>query len=277
MGRDDNRKRAECGRRTQHCADVLGIAQLIQDDDDARSRCRASAQHTIQVGFGERIDFQRQPLMDGVAWQDRRQTALIEHRYRRSGPVIAPPKGLHQSEPLPEPIFTPATKEEKGHDINIPFEQMAKITGREVAETLRQRSLDVYRRAADYARGRGILLADTKFEWGRVPEGELILIDEVLTPDSSRFWPADDYRVGVSPPSFDKQFVRDWLETTTLGQEQSAAAVARRGRREDAAEISRSVSALDRERTADILSGVPIALPTVEELFQRVIADHAVC
>jgi phosphoribosylaminoimidazole-succinocarboxamide synthase len=137
--------------------------------------------------------------------------------YQESGTVcgVPLPKGLRQSEQLPEPIFTPATKEETGHDINIPFEQMAKITGRAVAETLRQRSLDIYRRAADYAHRRGILLADTKFEWGRVPEGELILVDEVLTPDSSRFWPADDYRVSVSPPSFDKQFVRDWLETTT--------------------------------------------------------------
>jgi phosphoribosylaminoimidazole-succinocarboxamide synthase len=136
--------------------------------------------------------------------------------YQKSGTVcgVALPKGLRQSEPLPEPIFTPSTKEEQGHDINISFEQMVTITGREVAETLRQRSLDVYRRAADYARQRGIILVDTKFEWGRVPEGELILIDEVLTPDSSRFWPADEYRVGVSPPSFDKQFVRDWLETT---------------------------------------------------------------
>ncbi len=136
--------------------------------------------------------------------------------YQKSGTVcgVALPKGLRQSEQLPEPIFTPATKEEKGHDINISFEQMASIVGRDISETLRQRSLDVYRRAADYARDRGIILADTKFEWGRVPEDELILIDEVLTPDSSRFWPADEYRVGVSPPSFDKQIVRDWLETT---------------------------------------------------------------
>src|SRR5262249_3870840 len=101
-----------------------------------------------------------------------------------------------------------------GHDQNISFEQMAAITGPDVAATLRGRSLEVYRRAADYARSRGIILADTKFEWGRLPDGEIILIDEVLTPDSSRFWPVDAYRVGVSPPSFDKQYVRDWLETT---------------------------------------------------------------
>ncbi len=91
---------------------------------------------------------------------------------------------------------------------------MATITGSELAAELRDRSLDVYRRGADHARSRGIILADTKFEWGRLPTGEIILIDEVLTPDSSRFWPADEYRVGISPPSFDKQFVRDWLEST---------------------------------------------------------------
>jgi len=136
--------------------------------------------------------------------------------YRSDGTVcgIPLPPGHRQSEQLPEPIFTPATKEESGHDENISFERMADITGSDVAATLRQRSLDVYRRAADYARSRGIIIADTKFEWGRLPTGELILIDEVLTPDSSRFWPAGAYRPGSNPPSFDKQFVRDWLETT---------------------------------------------------------------
>jgi phosphoribosylaminoimidazole-succinocarboxamide synthase len=137
--------------------------------------------------------------------------------YRKSGTVcgIALPPGLREADQLPEPIFTPATKEESGHDINIAFEQMVTITGRETAEELRRRSIDIYRRAADYARDRGIIIADTKFEWGRLPGGELILIDEVLTPDSSRFWPADQYRPGANPPSFDKQFVRDWLETTS--------------------------------------------------------------
>jgi phosphoribosylaminoimidazole-succinocarboxamide synthase len=136
--------------------------------------------------------------------------------YQSSGAVcgIALPPGLRQSEQLPEPIFTPATKEDVGHDMNISFERMAQITGAAVADELRRRSLDVYRRAADHARTRGIIIADTKFEWGTLPSGELILIDEVLTPDSSRFWPADVYRVGISPPSFDKQFVRDWLETS---------------------------------------------------------------
>jgi phosphoribosylaminoimidazole-succinocarboxamide synthase len=136
--------------------------------------------------------------------------------YRAGGSVcgVPLPPGLKQSEQLPGPIFTPATKEEVGHDENISFERMTQITGAAVAEELRRRSIDVYRRAADHARTRGVLIADTKFEWGELPGGELILIDEVLTPDSSRFWPANGYRTGISPPSFDKQFVRDWLETT---------------------------------------------------------------
>jgi phosphoribosylaminoimidazole-succinocarboxamide synthase len=136
--------------------------------------------------------------------------------YQEGGAVcgIALPKGLKLAQELPEPIFTPATKEEHGHDINIRFEGMVAITGKEIAEELRRRSIDVYRRAAEHARSRGILIADTKFEWGTLPDGSIILIDEVLTPDSSRFWPADRYKVGANPPSFDKQFVRDWLETT---------------------------------------------------------------
>ena len=136
--------------------------------------------------------------------------------YQASGKVcgVSLPPGLQQAQELPEPIFTPATKEESGHDENISFEHMAGLVGLPLAEELRRRSLDVYRRAAEYARGRGLLLADTKFEWGRLPGGGVILIDEVLTPDSSRFWPADVYRPGGSPPSFDKQFVRDWLEAS---------------------------------------------------------------
>jgi phosphoribosylaminoimidazole-succinocarboxamide synthase len=136
--------------------------------------------------------------------------------YRESGKIcgVALPAGLRQSERLPEPIFTPATKEESGHDQNISFDQMAAITGVPIATDLRDRTLAVYRQAAAYSESRGILLADTKFEWGQLPSGEIILIDEVLTPDSSRFWPADQYHVGANPPSYDKQFVRDWLETT---------------------------------------------------------------
>jgi phosphoribosylaminoimidazole-succinocarboxamide synthase len=136
--------------------------------------------------------------------------------YRAAGTVcgLPLPPGLQNCQQLPEPVFTPSTKEESGHDQNISFEQMAQITGAALADELRRRSLDVYGRAAEYARQHGILIADTKFEWGTLPGGEVILIDEVLTPDSSRFWPADEYRPGANPPSFDKQFVRDWLETT---------------------------------------------------------------
>jgi phosphoribosylaminoimidazole-succinocarboxamide synthase len=136
--------------------------------------------------------------------------------YQAGGAVcgVRLPPGLRNAEQLPEPIFTPATKEEHGHDINIPFSRMAEIVGPAVAEELQRRSIDVYRRAAEHARSRGIIIADTKFEWGRLPDGSLILVDEVLTPDSSRFWPLDSYKVGANPPSFDKQFVRDWLETT---------------------------------------------------------------
>jgi phosphoribosylaminoimidazole-succinocarboxamide synthase len=135
--------------------------------------------------------------------------------YRQDGTVcgIALPAGLRECDRLPEPIFTPATKEESGHDQNISFEQMARIVGRPVAEELRRLSLQIYSHASEYARQRGILLADTKFEFGE-HDGGPILIDEVLTPDSSRFWPAAEYQPGRGQPSFDKQFVRDWLETT---------------------------------------------------------------
>ena len=143
--------------------------------------------------------------LEGSGWR--------EYQERGSVCGIPLPAGLRQCDALPQPLFTPATKEENGHDVNIPFERMTDIVGRETAETLRDRSLDVYRRGAEYARGLGIIIADTKFEWGR-HDGELILIDEVLTPDSSRFWPADRYEPGHSQPSFDKQFVREWLDAT---------------------------------------------------------------
>jgi phosphoribosylaminoimidazole-succinocarboxamide synthase len=143
----------------------------------------------------------------GSGWKD----------YRRTGAVcgVRLPAGLREGEALPGPIFTPATKAESGHDQNIAFDEMAAAAGREVAEELRRKSLDIYAKASAYARERGVIIADTKFEWGRLPSGELILIDEVLTPDSSRFWPADGYEPGRPQPSFDKQYVRDWLESTS--------------------------------------------------------------
>lgn len=135
--------------------------------------------------------------------------------YQRSGSVcgIPLPAGLQQASKLEQPIFTPATKAEEGHDENISFEEMVNVVGQETAEILRDKSLETYRQGAEFAREQGIIIADTKFEWGRIGN-ELILIDEVLTPDSSRFWPAESYSVGSNPPSFDKQFVRDYLEST---------------------------------------------------------------
>jgi len=135
--------------------------------------------------------------------------------YRTRGTVSGQPlpPGLTESDRLPMPIFTPSTKAESGHDENIDFGETVRRVGRRIAEQLRSRSLSIFQRGDEYARQRGILIADTKFEWGQAAD-QLILIDEVLTPDSSRFWPADAYQPGRGQPSFDKQFVRDWLETT---------------------------------------------------------------
>ena len=135
--------------------------------------------------------------------------------YEKSGTVcgIELEPGLVNGSKIAEPIFTPATKEETGHDENISFERMCAIVGDDLARALRERTLSIYAKAAEYALTREIIIADTKFEFG-LADGEIVWIDEALTPDSSRFWPADQYAVGSSPPSFDKQFVRDWLETT---------------------------------------------------------------
>ena len=135
--------------------------------------------------------------------------------YQQQGTVcgIRLPAGLTESAQLPELIFTPSTKAATGHDENITFPRTVDLVGRELAEQLRDRSLRIFQRGVEFARQRGILIADTKFEFGLV-DGELLLIDEVLTPDSSRFWPADHYAPGRSQPSFDKQFVRDWLSST---------------------------------------------------------------
>jgi len=141
--------------------------------------------------------------ISGSAWKE----------YRETGTVcgISMPSGLRESDKLPEPIFTPATKANTGHDENISFSEMKKITGASLSEQLRELSLRIYSAAADYAAARGIIIADTKFEFGRTAAG-LVLADEVLTPDSSRFWPADSYTPGRGQESFDKQYVRDYLE-----------------------------------------------------------------
>jgi phosphoribosylaminoimidazole-succinocarboxamide synthase len=134
--------------------------------------------------------------------------------YKENGTVcgIALPKKLRQCAKLPEPLFTPATKADTGHDENVTFETAAKQVGKELMTTLREKSISLYTQARDYAAKQGILVADTKFEWGRLADGSVILIDEVLTPDSSRFWPADAYKPGRDQPSFDKQYLRDWLD-----------------------------------------------------------------
>ncbi len=147
----------------------------------------------------------------GSGWKD----------YQATGAVcgLALPRGLQMAEQLPEPIFTPATKAEMGdHDENIDYATVEKLLGVDLAKTVKETTLRLYREAAAFARVRGIIIADTKFEYGQDEDGRLYLIDEVLTPDSSRFWPADRYKVGISPPSFDKQFVRDYLETLDWGK-----------------------------------------------------------
>jgi phosphoribosylaminoimidazole-succinocarboxamide synthase len=141
----------------------------------------------------------------GSGWKD----------YQKTGKVcgIELPKGLQQAQKLAEPIFTPATKAEEGHDENISFAEAEKLIGKDLAARVRDISIRLYEEASEYASKKGIIIADTKFEFGLNEKKEIVLIDEVLTADSSRFWPADSYKVGVSPPSYDKQYVRDYLET----------------------------------------------------------------
>jgi phosphoribosylaminoimidazole-succinocarboxamide synthase len=154
----------------------------------------------------------------GSGWNDYRETGAI------CG--IKLPPGLKQAQKLPAPIFTPASKAPAGsHDENISFSQVERTIGGEVAAKVRDISIRLYTEAADYAATRGIIIADTKFEFGVDHGGELVLIDEILTPDSSRFWPAAEYRTGMSPASFDKQFVRDWLETQPWNKKHPAPAL----------------------------------------------------
>ena len=174
-------------------------APLKKYADDLRGR-------SMLVTKAQMIDIEcvARGYLSGSGWKEYQQTGAV------CG--IKLPAGLKESDKLPEPIFTPATKALSGHDENISIEEMAKRTGKELAEKLRDLTLKIYKTAADYAAGRGIIIADTKFEFGQTSQG-LILADEVLTPDSSRFWPADKYQPGKAQESFDKQFVRDYLET----------------------------------------------------------------
>lgn len=151
------------------------------------------------------IEFVVRGYLSGSGWKE----------YKASGEVCGHrlPEGLVESDKLPAPILTPATKAVTGHDENIPEDRAAEIAGQEIYEKARSYALAVYTRAAELAAGRGVIIADTKFEFG-IHDGEVILIDEVLTPDSSRFWPADEYKPGGSQPSFDKQYVRDWLDAS---------------------------------------------------------------
>jgi phosphoribosylaminoimidazole-succinocarboxamide synthase len=152
--------------------------------------------------------------ISGSGWKD----------YQRSGRIcgIELPQGLQQAQKLPQPIFTPATKAESGHDLNISFAEVEKLIGAPLAASVREVSIRLYKEASDYAASRGIIIADTKFEFGLDSNNQLVLIDEVLTADSSRFWPKDSYQVGISPPSYDKQFVRDYLETLDWNKEPPA-------------------------------------------------------
>ena len=186
-----------------HCASA-GIEHFVAD-----SEVRASiAEQSMVVRRLSPLPIEAivRGYLIGSGWKD----------YQRTGAVcgIRLPSGLRQADKLPEVIFTPSTKAEAGaHDENIDFEAAAELVGRELAERVRDTSIRVYLEAANFAAARGIIIADTKFEFALDADGELVIIDEVLTPDSSRFWPADRYVPGTSPPSFDKQFVRDYLET----------------------------------------------------------------
>jgi phosphoribosylaminoimidazole-succinocarboxamide synthase len=186
-------------QRTGH----LQENHLIEPGDDGRS---------MVVRRAERIDFECvvRGYLAGSAWAE----------YRRQGTMAGEPlpPGLRQSERLPEPIFTPATKAESGHDENVTFARMSAEVGGDLAGKLRDASLELYAFAAEQAETSGLILADTKFEFGLI-DGRLVLIDEALTPDSSRYWDAEKYQVGTAPESFDKQFVRDWLEQSGWDRE----------------------------------------------------------
>ena len=196
--------------RTRHLVpDHLQLAEITLEDALPDPIERASVMGRAVVARrlkGLPVEAIVRGYLIGSGWKD----------YQRDGAVcgVRLPKGLRLADRVPEPIFTPSTKAALGaHDENVSFEQVADVIGRELADRVRTISLQIYREAAEYALTRGIIIADTKFEFGLDEQDRLVLMDEALTPDSSRFWPADQYQPGVNPPSFDKQFVRDYLET----------------------------------------------------------------
>jgi len=175
--------------------DVAAFAGLLSGRSVLVRKCRVVPFECVARGY-----------LAGSGWKD----------YRRTGAVcgVPLPPGLAEASRLPEPVFTPATKAESGHDENVPFSAMASAIGTDLAARLRDLTLSIYSEAAAFAASRGVIVADTKLEFGLDADGAVVWIDEALTPDSSRFWPASSWRPGGSPPSYDKQFVRDWLETT---------------------------------------------------------------
>jgi phosphoribosylaminoimidazole-succinocarboxamide synthase len=186
-----------------HSASQIRLADYLTREELAQCEGRAVVVKRLKALPVECV---ARGYLIGSGWKD----------YQRTGAVcgIALPKGLQIADQLPEPIFTPADKAPVGqHDENISYAEVEAKVGKELAAQLREMTLRIYKEASEYARARGIIIADTKFEFGLDKAGKLHLIDEVLTPDSSRFWPADTYRPGISPPSFDKQLVRDYLET----------------------------------------------------------------
>jgi len=194
---------AKLGHIVPHQLTGIDPESVVQGEDEkAQVRHRSVVVKKLQALPIEAVV---RGYLIGSGWKD----------YQKTGKVcgIELPKGLAQAQKLPAPIFTPATKAEEGHDENISFGEVEKLIGKDLAAKVRDVSIRLYREASDYAATKGIIIADTKFEFGTDANGNLVLIDEVLTADSSRFWPADSYRVGVSPPSYDKQYVRDYLET----------------------------------------------------------------
>ncbi|MGD8350441.1 MAG: phosphoribosylaminoimidazolesuccinocarboxamide synthase [Gammaproteobacteria bacterium] len=187
---------------TNHLTD-LDLRDFVDDQDYRRLQKRSVIVRRMRPLPVEAIV---RGYVIGSGWKDYRETGAI------CGIRLA--AGLEQAAQLPQPIFTPSTKAEFGnHDINVSFDEVIEKIGADKAEAIRDTSIRIYEQAAAYARDRGIIIADTKFEFGLDEDDRVVLIDEILTPDSSRYWPADQYRVGISPPSFDKQFVRDYLET----------------------------------------------------------------